>query len=141
MERVAECHCGALKAIASGEPEWVYVCHCKACQRRTGAVVHSGSRWLKTRVRIDGEDKIYARMADSGFEIRFHFCPNCGSNVYWEGDRAPEYYGITVGSFADPGFPAPTFSVWEEAMHPWLGLPQDTDRFAKGVPPTPPASR
>ena len=57
-------------------------------------------------------------------------------------DRAPEYYGITVGSFADPGFPAPTFSVWEEAaLHPWLGLPQETDRFAKGVPPTPPASR
>jgi len=45
----------------------------------------------------------------SGFEIRFHFCPNCGSNVYWESDRTPEYYGITVGSFADPGFPAPTF--------------------------------
>jgi len=85
-------------------PEYVYVCHCNACQRRTGAVVHSGSRWRKTRVRIEGDNKIYARMADSGFEIRFHFCPNCGSNVYWEGDRAPRYYGIAVGSFADPGF-------------------------------------
>ena len=63
-------------------------------------------------MRIEGENKIYARMADSGFEIRFHFCPKCGSNVYWEGDRAPEYYGITVGSFADLGFPAPAFSVW-----------------------------
>ena len=88
------------------------MCHCKACQRRTGAVVHSGSRWRKTQVRIEGENKIYARMADSGFEIRFHFCPSCGSNVYCEGDRAPEYYRITVGSFADLGFPAPAFSVW-----------------------------
>jgi hypothetical protein len=76
MERIAECHCGQLKAIATGEPERVYVCHCKSCQRRTGAVVHSGSRWLKSQVRIEGEHKIYGRSADSGFEIRFHFCPN-----------------------------------------------------------------
>jgi hypothetical protein len=73
MERVAECHCGQLKAIAAGEPERVYVCHCKSCQRRTGAVIHSGSRWLKSQVRIEGEHKIYGRMADRGFEIR---CPN-----------------------------------------------------------------
>jgi hypothetical protein len=61
---------------------------------------------------------MYERGADSGFKIRFHFCPNCGSttswhwlpgragsNVFWEGDRNPNPYGITVGSFADPDFP------------------------------------
>jgi hypothetical protein len=83
MERIAECHCGQLRAITSGEPESVYVCHCKACQRRTGAIIHNGSRWLKSQVRIEGEHKIYARKGDSGFEIRFHFCPNCGSSVFW----------------------------------------------------------
>jgi hypothetical protein len=85
MERIAECHCGRLRAITSGEPESVYVCHCKACQRRTGAIIHNGSRWLKSQVRIEGEHKIYGRIADSGFEIRFHFCPNCGTSVFWEG--------------------------------------------------------
>jgi len=114
MDRVAECHCGALKAIASGEPESVYVCHCKACQRRTGAVVHSGARYLKSQVQIEGENKIYGRMADSGFEIRFHFCPNCGSSVFWEGDRNPTTYGTSVGAFADPHFPPPPSSGWEE---------------------------
>jgi hypothetical protein len=77
-------------------------------------------RWLKSEVRIEGQDKIYARMADSGFEIRFHFCPNCGSSVFWEGDRGPDYYGIAVGCFADPNFPPPVYSAYEEAMHPWL---------------------
>src|ERR1700746_547043 len=81
MERVAECHCGQLRAITLGEPESVYVCHCKACQRRTGAVIHNGSRWPKSQVRIEGEHKTYGRIADSGFEIRFHFCPNCGELV------------------------------------------------------------
>ena len=89
MERTATCHCGQLKVIASGEPTSVYVCHCKACQRRTGAIIHNGSSWPKDQVRVEGEHKIYGRMADSGFEIRFHFCPNCGTSVFWEGDRNP----------------------------------------------------
>jgi len=123
-----------LKAIATGEPDSVYVCHCKACQHRTGAVVHSGCVYPKERVQIAGEEKVYARMADSGFEIRFHFCPNCDSNIFWEGDRFPAIYGIAVGSFADPNFPPPTSSGWEESMHPWLGLPPDTARYRQARP-------
>lgn len=137
MERIAQCHCGQLKAIAGGEPDRVYVCHCKACQRRTGSVIHNGSRWLKTQVRIEGQHKVYARIAESGFEIRFHFCPNCGSNVFWEGDRAPEWCGITVGSFADPEFPAPTYGLFEEDMHPWIDVTTAKEHFQKGFPPPP----
>lgn len=134
MERTRECHCGQLKVIVSGEPGRVYVCHCKACQRRTGAVVHSGAVYSKNQVRFEGEDKVYARGAASGFEVRFHFCPNCGSSVYWEGDRFPEICGIAVGSFADPNFPAPNDSAWEESMHPWLSLPSVAEHFQQGRP-------
>jgi hypothetical protein len=93
------------------------------------AVIDNGSRWLKSQVRIEGEHKVYGRVADSGFEIRFHFCPNCGSSVFWEGDRSPTTCGIAVGCFADPEFPAPTSSGWEESMHHWLGLPPGTDHY------------
>jgi hypothetical protein len=77
-----------------------------------------------------------ALAAADGFKIRFHFCPNCGSNVFWEGDKDPNIYGITVGSFADPNFPPPTFSVWEEMMHPWLGVATVTEHFPQGWPLT-----
>jgi hypothetical protein len=30
----------------------------------------------------------------------------------------------TQGAFADPHFPAPTFSVYEERMHGWVRLPE-----------------
>ncbi len=83
LERTAQCHCGSLRVIASGEPERVYVCRCRACQRRTGAVVHSGCAYPKSQVRIEGDNKIYERDADSRFKIRFHFCPNCGSTTSW----------------------------------------------------------
>ena len=131
MERTAQCHCGQLRAIASGEPDRIYICHCIACQRRTGAVVHSGTRWPRSQVRVEGEHKIYARKGESGFEIRFHFCPNCGSSVFWEGDRSPTICGIAVGAFADPDFPPPTQSGYEESMHRWLGLPPGIEHFQK----------
>jgi hypothetical protein len=51
MERTAECHCGSLRAIASGNPEHVDLCHCEACQRRTGTAFHLGAAYLKDRVR------------------------------------------------------------------------------------------
>jgi hypothetical protein len=29
---------------------------------------------------------------------------------------------IPVGAFADPGFPTPQVSIYEEHRHPWVGL-------------------
>jgi hypothetical protein len=140
MERVAQCHCGQLKAIASGEPDRVYVCHCISCQRRTGSVIHNGSSWQKGQVRIEGEHKVFGRPSDSGFELRFHFCPNCGTSVFWEGDRNPATCGIAVGCFADPGFSAPLSSSYEDAMHPWVGVNSATDHHPGARPAPPPAS-
>ncbi len=135
MERLAQCQCGSLRAVASGEPERSYVCHCKACQRRTGAVVHSGAYFRAAQLRPEGPSNVYTRVADSGFAVHFHFCPACGTSVYWLSDKYPDRLGVAVGCFADPGFPAPTRSVWEESMHPWLGLPPGVGRFTWGINP------
>ena len=105
------------------------VCHCKACQRRTGAVVHSGAYYNKSQVRPEGPEKVYTRDAQEGRKISFHFCPDCGSSVYWSADIRPDHFGIAVGCFADPGFPIPTYSVWEESKHDWVQLPEDIQRF------------
>ncbi|HSA82403.1 MAG TPA: GFA family protein [Geminicoccaceae bacterium] len=91
-----------------------------------------GAYFAKDKVRVEGASKIYARRADSGYEMSFHFCPDCGSNVYWEASRFPDHCGIAVGAFADPTFPLPSFSVWEESMHPWVRLSADVQRFRQG---------
>ena len=132
IKRTAQCQCGALRAIATGDPDLVNVCHCQACQRRTGAVMHSGAYYKKSQVRPEGESKIYVRGTDSGRKMRFHFCPNCGSTVYWEADLRPDHYGVAVGAFADPDFPKPTYSVWEKTIHPWVVLPPALARFPEG---------
>lgn len=37
---------------------------------------------------------------------------------------------IPVGAFADPDFPPPTVSVYEERMHPWVTLPADVEHIS-----------
>jgi hypothetical protein len=125
----------SLRVIATGEPDRVYLCHCKACQRRTGTAFHFGASYPKERVRLDGERKIYERDADSGNRIRFHFCPNCGSTLYWERDRNPAVCGVAVGAFDPSAFPPPSDSIWEESMHSWLRLPATMEQHRQGRPP------
>ena len=55
-----------------------------------------------------------------------HFCPICGSIVYWEGGAFPGYVAVAIGSFADPNFPAPMIGVWEESRPAWFFLPPNT---------------
>ena len=132
MERTAQCHCGALRVIASGEPDFINACHCQACQRRTGAVMHSGAYYKKEQVRPEGSAKLYTRHVEGTTRtIRYYFCPECGSNVYWHADGRPDHVGVAIGCFADPNFPRPQYSVWEETKHGWVGLPPGAQHFAR----------
>ena len=129
MERTAQCHCGALRAIATGEPAAVVMCSCEACQRRSGSVAGFGAYFPKEAVRVEGASKVYVRTADSGNKLFFHFCPECGSNVYWLLELRPNLCGVAVGGFADPAFPAPSHSVWEGTRHGWIEAPASAQRF------------
>ena len=133
MEKIATCLCGSLRAVASGEPRFNNICHCRACQRRTGSIVHAGAYFSREDVRCDGVSKTYVHTSDSGRQVYLHFCPECGTTVYFHAERAPGLCGIAVGCFADPDFPPPSFSVWEESLHPWLPIPPSVKRFPRGV--------
>lgn len=121
--RTAACSCGRLTLTASGEPVRVSVCHCLACQRRTGSIFGAQARFPREAVVVEGPSTVYRRTADSGNVIRFHFCAVCGATVYYVLEDAPELVAVPVGAFADPAFPAPRVSVYESRMHEWAGLP------------------
>jgi hypothetical protein len=95
------------------------MCHCLECQRRTGAPFGAQLRFRREQVSIAGASTEYTRRADSGNSVTFHFCPRCGSTVYWEPSGYPEYVTVALGAFADPSLPQPRISVWEQTRHPW----------------------
>lgn len=128
--RIAACSCGQLSARVLGEPVRVSLCHCLACQRRSGSVFAAQARFLAQQVSVTGRATEFVRVGDEGNRARFRFCPECGATVYYTADPMPEFVVIPVGAFADPAFPAPTCSVYEERMHPWVGLPPGIEHIA-----------
>jgi len=99
------------------------MCHCLACQRRTGSAFGLQARFPEDRVRIEGRASEYVRRSDGGESRTFSFCPECGATVYYRLATAPGLIAVPIGAFADPEFPPPTISVYESRRHAWLTLP------------------
>ncbi len=132
--RTASCGCGQLSIEVQGEPRSVGVCHCLACQRRTGSVFAALASF-KPPYRVMGDAAEYVRVGDQGARFRFRFCPICGANLFHteEGfeDRS---VSVAVGGFADPAFPPPMASVYDCRRHGWVQLPPGVKVYA-GDPP------
>jgi hypothetical protein len=105
-----------------GEPVRISVCHCTACQQRTGSAFGVQARFPRERTSVSGPSTTWARTGDSGGTATFHFCPTCGSTVYYEFNGAPDAIGIPVGGFADSTFPGPTIEVYDGRRHPWVTI-------------------
>ena len=127
--RTASCSCGQLTLTTAADPVRVSVCHCLACQRRTGSVFGAQARFPADAVTIRGTAKQYVRIGDAGGRATFHFCPDCGATVHYTMAGREDSVAVPVGAFADPAFPAPTFSVYEERMHRWVRLPDGIEHM------------
>jgi hypothetical protein len=121
--RTASCSCGQLKARCEGEPVRISICHCLACQQRTGSAFGIQARWPSDRVAIEGRAHDYVRVGDRGSKITFRFCPTCGATVYYDIDAMPGLIAVPVGAFADPTFPPPRLSFYSARRHPWALMP------------------
>jgi hypothetical protein len=128
--RTASCSCGQLRVEVEGEPRGVGVCHCLACQKRTGSVFAALASFT-VPFRVLGIFTEYVRIGDEGARFTFRFCPTCGTTVFHTEDGNNESVSIAVGAFADPDFPEPRISIYECRRHPWVQLPRGAKRFDK----------
>src|SRR5262245_65248386 len=129
-ERIAQCGCGRLKVRVRGEPRVVAVCHCDFCQKQSGNAFRASSWFGEDQiVEILGDSSVYNGLELDGVGLDgsdergtvYHFCGRCGSTVYWFTDVMPGFVGVSVGSFVDPGFPAPRIEIFTELRHHWVG--------------------
>ena len=82
------------------------------------------------QVEVVGRFNDFARISDEADrkEHVFHFCPDCGSQVFYTEPDEADLIVVSVGAFADPSFPPPTESGYDFRRHPWIGLPDELGR-------------
>jgi hypothetical protein len=62
------------------------------------------------------------------------FCPQCGSTVYWKLSNLPALIAVVVGAMADPKYPAPAISVFEQSKHDWVRIDGAVEHFRQSSP-------
>ena len=125
----AQCTCGALRLVLREPSKLVVACHCFACQRRTGAPFSVHAFYAIDAVEISGPATEFVHVGESGRNVRLYFCPTCGSTVYWKPDALPSMIGVAVGALADPDFPAPAISIFEQSKHHWMHFEGEIEHF------------
>ena len=131
--RTASCTCGQLRIELEGEPRGVGICHCLACQRRTGSVFAALASFAAP-YRVSGRATEYERTGDQGARFVFRFCPVCGTTLFHTEVGHDASVGVAIGAFADPSFAPPTVSVYDCRRHPWVQLPPGALAFDKDPP-------
>jgi hypothetical protein len=130
VQRTASCACGQLSVEVKGDPAIVLSCSCTQCQKRTGSVFGVSAYFSKDQVQPPtGQHKAATRSSDAGRSMEGHFCPDCGSTVFWFAEAFPDRVGLAVGCFADPDFPAPVLAAWGQHKHHWVIFPEGVRQF------------
>src|SRR5215207_470806 len=114
--------CGQLRAEVLGEPISVSVCHCYACQRRTGSVFGAQAYFARESVAIKGHGTQFVRVGDEGGRFTFTFCPKCGSTVFYVEEGDEQHIAIPVGGPCGLTLSAPD-GLGLRGAQAFLGLP------------------
>ncbi|MEL6689818.1 MAG: GFA family protein [Pseudomonadota bacterium] len=88
------CLCGAVRYRVRGDLRPVIACHCEQCRRTSGNYVTATS-CARDAIEITGDLTWYT----SSESARRAFCPNCGSQLFWDGPDA--HLSIMAGTLDD----------------------------------------
>ena len=100
--RVASCPCGQLKVTCSGDPVRISVCHCTACQQRTGSVFvrcRRASRSPENVLTFSGNATTWTRMGDSRAAL-FRFARPAARPSIGRWMALPDTVAVAVGAVA-----------------------------------------
>ena len=126
------CDCRAVRYQMTSAPLFVHCCHCRWCQRETGASFALNAMIEADRVvLLAGEPEVVATPSNSGRGQKICRCPSCRiavwSNYAGAGDAIRF---VRVGTLDDPDRLPPDIHIFTSSKQPWVVLPP-------GVPAVP----
>ena len=127
------CTCGAVRYRMTSTPMFVHCCHCRWCQRETGASFALNALIEADRVvLLGGEPDVVVTPSNSGRGQKIARCPVCRiavwSNYAGAGDALRF---VRVGTLDDPDRLPPDVHIFTASKQPWVVLPPHIPAFAE----------
>jgi hypothetical protein len=123
------CACGTVAFEVTAPFATAGYCHCKRCQRRSGALWSANAAVPPDGFAIVRGEEAVRRWKPPDVGLPKAFCGSCGGHLFSEG----EMIGVRLGTLdGDPGI-RPQWHQWLESAPAWDPVPDDgLPRFAQG---------
>ncbi|HLY45772.1 MAG TPA: GFA family protein [Stellaceae bacterium] len=126
------CLCGEVRYETRGEPRRVTICHCRFCQRATGAayMVEPIFPLADFRITTGTPATFDQRSVGSGKLVHIHFCARCGTKLYLSFERFGDACGVYAGTFDDPNW----FAIGpDNSRHVFIGVARHDTIIPPGI--------
>ena len=134
------CLCGATRCAISAPVSALRACHCRNCQKSSGAGGTVNAVVQEADFRITkGETRKYDDSAtQSGRTLSRHFCATCGSPIYGHRNPKPGFLVVRAGTLDDSSGMKITGNIWTASATDWSHIDPDRECHPGNVPPPPP---
>lgn len=117
-ERTGRCLCGAVAFKLAAEPRVTRVCWCRNCQHL--AANGTVNMLVSTEaLSVSGVLSEYTSKTDSGNEMIYQFCPNCGTHLFAKSSGWPKFRLVRVGNLDEPSSIRPDINIWTSSAPSW----------------------
>jgi hypothetical protein len=127
------CVCGDVRYRYDAEPLATVACHCRDCQKLTGATnlltIYAEASAFH---RESGDVASYRKRGDSGREADYVRCARCGTRLWHQPLASTQWVMIAAGTLDDPSWVVPAAHIWVSRAAPSACLPEGVARWEKG---------
>ena len=122
------CLCGAVQYRIGVAPLDAGYCHCRLCQRSSGAPALA---WLTAQIHGFSYTKGRPAVFPSSPHSQREFCSACGTQIAFRRSDSPTTVDVTLASLHDPSLIAPQYHIWRNSKIAWFetadSLPRHQD--------------
>lgn len=123
------CLCRRVRYRLKAAPQTVYRCHCKDCQRTSGAGYSMSAVVAEGDVELLGGELVpYEKTADSGRHPHMMRCSHCGT-LLW---NVPEGGGTLIlkpGTLDNMDWAEPVGNIWTASKAAWVEIEPDAVNY------------
>ena len=111
------CLCGNVTYTCDADPIASVNCHCRDCQRSSGAAFMTVVVVPADSIDVKGEtlSVFTVKGQEHGKSNNRHFCGNCGSQLLTRPDAYPGMAFIKAGTLNDTSLVKPAIDIWTES--------------------------